>query len=345
MTVATFAQPDRTVDNGTVYTTKIDAAFKVVAEVAQDYAVHELATPNMTVLIDAGKMWDGKTLTSNTQQTSATIVAPTTNPRIDRVVIDSITGVASVITGVQAASPSAPAITIGKIPIAQILLQTTSTTITDSMITDERVGYSCLLGGGYVSGSVGVGVAPSAWGTDFKAYQVNSATLMGRSGAIPVGAWLTSNCYYDGANWRAIATGGSSIITLYDNGAMGYENAASVAAGAVATPVQRWATDSSGKFTVGTVPLARMGTVALSGSISLANTVTSNQILSANESTHEFFNFSVHTNGAASVAMSYMPAGSHAKIVVNTTDATLSIENASGATNTFYYKAYKLTET
>lgn len=99
---------------------------------------HEASTPDMTVVVSAGRIQNGVTLTEVAEQTTATITAPTTNPRIDRVVIDNVTGVVSIIAGSEAASPVAPAVTLGKIAIAQILLQTSSTEITSDMITDER---------------------------------------------------------------------------------------------------------------------------------------------------------------------------------------------------------------
>lgn len=71
-------------------------------------------------------------------QLSGSITAPVSHPRIDRAVISATTGALSIITGTEATNPSPPAITAGSIPIAQILLQTTSTYIANSMITDER---------------------------------------------------------------------------------------------------------------------------------------------------------------------------------------------------------------
>lgn len=69
---------------------------------------------------------------------TGTITAPVGNPRIDRVVVDRSTGAISVVTGTPAGSPTAPAFGANKCPVAQILLQTSSTAITNSMITDER---------------------------------------------------------------------------------------------------------------------------------------------------------------------------------------------------------------
>lgn len=140
MTVAKFTQPNYLTQTAAAYKAAIDAAIAVLATTGGDYACHAKDTPDMQVLVDAGQLFlANSTLVSNAQQTSATIVAPVGNPRIDRIVINDQTGVVSVITGTPAASPVAPAITAGTRPVAQILLQTSSTVIANSMITDERV--------------------------------------------------------------------------------------------------------------------------------------------------------------------------------------------------------------
>jgi hypothetical protein len=140
VTVAKFVQPNYTTQSAAVYKAAIDAAIAVLATAGADYACHAKDTPDMQVLVDAGQLFTtGSTLVSNAQQTSATITAPATNPRIDRIVINDQTGVVAVVTGSEAASPTAPAITAGTRPIAQILLQISSTVISNSMITDERV--------------------------------------------------------------------------------------------------------------------------------------------------------------------------------------------------------------
>ncbi len=138
MTVATRDQPDVTNQDPSEYVAAIDATTAVDGQIGGQFAPHEAATPNMTVLVDAGILRTGVVLVSKTQQTTTTITAPTTNPRIDRIVIDSTDGTVSVITGTEAASPTAPNLTNTKIPIAQVLLQTSTTQITNSIITDER---------------------------------------------------------------------------------------------------------------------------------------------------------------------------------------------------------------
>lgn len=138
MTVATFAQPNYTSQDPATYKGCIDASVSALARVADNFAPHQSTTPAMNVRLDAGHLFDGSTLTEVAAQTTATITAPVANPRIDRVVVDSLTGVVSVVTGTAAASPVAPAIPGGKVPVARVLLQTSSTTVTNSMITDER---------------------------------------------------------------------------------------------------------------------------------------------------------------------------------------------------------------
>lgn len=71
-------------------------------------------------------------------QVTGVFTAPAGNPRIDRIVADRFTGLISVITGTPGATPAVPAITSGKVPLVQVLLQTSSSSITNSMLTDER---------------------------------------------------------------------------------------------------------------------------------------------------------------------------------------------------------------
>lgn len=73
----------------------------------------------MTVIVDAGFVFVGTTLTEAAAQITPTITAPTVNPRIDRAVVDQATGAVSIVTGTEAASPSAPAIPTGKLPVCE----------------------------------------------------------------------------------------------------------------------------------------------------------------------------------------------------------------------------------
>lgn len=175
MSVSTFNQPNFTSDDPSSYKGKIDASIAVLAGIAAQFAPHQQSTANMSILVDAGSFLNGTTLTTNTQQETANITAPASNPRIDRVVVDTTTGIISVVTGVEAGSPSAPAIPSGNCPVAQITLQTTSNQILNSMIVDERnfkqftatqSTYAATLNG-YTANVVSGGNAVNIWqGTD-----------------------------------------------------------------------------------------------------------------------------------------------------------------------------------
>jgi hypothetical protein len=118
-----------------VVATNADAAN--LALDVQFYA-HETTVPDMTVTIDAGKLFTTLLITK-AQQISATITAPVTDPRIDRIAIDTATGDLVIIAGTENASPVAPSYLSTYYPICQIALAISTTEITNSLITDERV--------------------------------------------------------------------------------------------------------------------------------------------------------------------------------------------------------------
>lgn len=142
----TFLQPDFETQSGIVYKGAIDNSFAALARIGQMFAPHEQDTPDMTVRLDAGALLANVTLSEIAAQSTGTITAPSgTDHRIDRVVIDALTGAVSVITGTPGAEGAvvAPDITTGKLPICQVALAHDMTEITNDLITDERV-----MGGG-----------------------------------------------------------------------------------------------------------------------------------------------------------------------------------------------------
>ncbi|MFA5381854.1 MAG: hypothetical protein WC356_01725 [Candidatus Micrarchaeia archaeon] len=124
--------------NPTLYSQAIEGSIMAARRTALAFAPHEQDPPDMTVRVDVGHIFDGTTLTEKVGQNSTAITAPSTNPRIDRVVVDRYTGVILVVAGTEAAAPTAPAIPADKLPVCQILLATSTTAITNDLITDER---------------------------------------------------------------------------------------------------------------------------------------------------------------------------------------------------------------
>ncbi len=135
---ATPTLPDFTSQTASAYKANIDAGFAVADRIAWAFAAHEQATPDMSVRLEAGAVFDGATLTEVAAQSTATITAPTTDPRIDRLVVNRATGAVSVVTGTEAASPTPPAITGNVAPVAQVALVVSQSSIVNADITDER---------------------------------------------------------------------------------------------------------------------------------------------------------------------------------------------------------------
>lgn len=156
---------------------------------------HEAAVPNMTVVIDGGTLLVNGAPVTQGQQTTSAISVPGSNSRIDRVVIDAVTAAYSVVTGTPGASPVAPAIPAGKLPVCKVgPIATATTAITNAMITDERVGVG--------------GATPSD-------AQVRKATAFTTAGTAPAYTLVTSPL----STWTA----GKTIldVTFHANGTTG----------------------------------------------------------------------------------------------------------------------------
>lgn len=110
----------------------------VARRMVDAFAPHAQAAPNMTVALDAGALLQGTTLTEVNPQNVGPFVAPTSSFRIDRIVIDRASGVASVISGT-VGSVTPPSIPANKLPVARVVLDNTTLAITGERIFDERV--------------------------------------------------------------------------------------------------------------------------------------------------------------------------------------------------------------
>lgn len=146
MAVATAVQPNYSAQSASVYKAAIDALFAVGYRAMTAFAPHEQTSPVMTVRLDAGFLFDGATRTEVAAQTSATITAPVSNPRKDLIYIDKSTGAVGVVTGTEAASPAEPDCPVGKLPVAIVNLATSTTAITNTLLSDVRAVWLAGLG-------------------------------------------------------------------------------------------------------------------------------------------------------------------------------------------------------
>ena len=99
-------------------------------------SVEPTGTPSMTLKVRAGQVASNILTYFIPEQITSAFTAPVSNPRIDVVAINSNGNVIN-ITGSENITPVAPTYA-NNIPLAQILLQTSTTSIVSSMITDVR---------------------------------------------------------------------------------------------------------------------------------------------------------------------------------------------------------------
>ena len=70
MSVSTFTQPDYTAQSGAAYKGNLDGAADVLKRLAASFAPHAQSTPDMTVRLAAGAVFDGATLSEVAAQSS-----------------------------------------------------------------------------------------------------------------------------------------------------------------------------------------------------------------------------------------------------------------------------------
>ncbi len=104
-------------------------------------ATEGVSSASMSIKVDGGSVFNAPVLTAVNPQTTASFSIPAAGYfRIDRVVLDPVTGTAYIISGTPTTgTPSAPAIPSGRIPCAQVSLNSSMTSIYNSYITDERI--------------------------------------------------------------------------------------------------------------------------------------------------------------------------------------------------------------
>lgn len=156
----------------------------------------------------------GVALTCGAQVTGV-FTAPVTNPRIDRVVVNATSGIISVVAGTPAATPVPTTIPAGTYPVCQVLLQTTSAVITNSMITDERAlgaggGITSITAAIAANGGLTVSGGPATSGSTTFTFSLNVNNLVTK--ASPVTADLIA--IYDVAGAASKNATVSSIIAL-----------------------------------------------------------------------------------------------------------------------------------
>lgn len=125
-------------DLGSAYKTKLEGNVLLGQQIVAAFQCYANNPVAMNALVAPATLFTSNGLVTQAVQTSTTFTAPSVNPRIDRVVLDVVTGVISVIAGAENAVPVPPTLPYGKIPVAQIALTVGMVAINNANITDER---------------------------------------------------------------------------------------------------------------------------------------------------------------------------------------------------------------
>jgi len=104
------------------------------------------------------------------------------------------------------------------------------------------------------SGSLGLGVTPSAW-SGIKAIQVGTAGSFSAGSGFN-DAFVASNAFYDGANWKYINTNPAYYASVGGSAAARWYTAPSGTAGNAISFTQAMTLDASGNLGLGVTPLA-----------------------------------------------------------------------------------------
>ena len=102
------------------------------------------------------------------------------------------------------------------------------------------------------AGNLGLGVTPSAWGSGYRALDINTyGGVLATTSEVDV----LGNLYYNGSSWVAKTTGLGTRY-LQTSGIHYWQNSASVSAGATATLSTKMTLDSTGNLGLGVTPSA-----------------------------------------------------------------------------------------
>lgn len=118
------------------------------AKKAGDLLAHEQATPNLTLYVEPGNYFIGSTRVKFAGGNSPSFVAPTTNPRIDILTIDSA-GALAITQGTEAASPTPPAYPTDKLVICEVYNRVGETAIRNVDTAGQGYIYADIRGQGF----------------------------------------------------------------------------------------------------------------------------------------------------------------------------------------------------
>lgn len=153
---------------------------------------HQQTVPNLTLAVEPGVFYIGNIRVDFASGNSPSFAAPSANPRIDLLTIDSA-GSLSIILGSEAANPVPPAYPTNKLAICEVYCRVGQTTVLDSDSAGQGYIYRDVrpfLGGAYIAatGQIADGVITAAKLAQTYIQTTGDETVNGIKtfGAIPV---------------------------------------------------------------------------------------------------------------------------------------------------------------
>lgn len=137
--MTTYYIPNRPTNTADDFMVSMNSAFGAAKRFMGRFVCHEQDTPNMTIRVEGGYIYDGVTLYEIPVRDTPAFTAPKLNRRYDRICVHPYSGAAVIVQGAATGSLLPPPIPGGYVPLCKILLSPDTVAITNSMITDERV--------------------------------------------------------------------------------------------------------------------------------------------------------------------------------------------------------------
>jgi hypothetical protein len=109
------------------------------------------------------------------------------------------------------------------------------------------------------SGNLGLGVAPSAWDSNRRVFQVGGSGAAWASSSGAGTLFLSNNAYFDGSNFKYLNTSSASYLAQQTDGSFTFNQAASGTAGNAISFTTAMVLDASGNLGVGTTSISARG--------------------------------------------------------------------------------------
>jgi hypothetical protein len=185
------------------------------------------------------------------------------------------------------------------------------------------------------SGNLGLGVTPSAWASGFTALQVKNASFWSTGND----ASITANAYYDGSNYRYIATAGASRTYHNTDGSIAWSQAPSGTAGNAITFTPAMTLNASGRLILNTTDDNAIGRLQVRGNGTFTgtgyDTINSAEVQLINTTSSTGRTFVLNSLNSGGFQIADKTAGGATRLLIDSTGAATFSSSVTAATLIF----------